>query len=241
MFEDSTFESSHRIRTRSRGWMLAAFAFNGSILLALVLIPLIYPEALPRQMIAILLEAPPPPPAPQPSPAAKPTHAFHGTREFQDLRLTAPSQIPPTIKMIDKPEAAPGGDLASLGQEQGIPGGAEVFRKPTVIPTPAAAALHAVHLSSGVVTGLLLQKTTPVYPPIAVAARVEGTVVLQATISKLGIIANLRVASGPPMLQQAALDAVKNWRYRPYLLNGEPVDVETTVNVVFSLGRQTSK
>jgi protein TonB len=233
MFEDSTFESTHSIRPRSRGWMLAAFAFNGSILLALVLIPLIYPEALPRQMISILLEAPTPPPAPQPPPGTKPTQAFHGTREFQDLRLTAPSQIPQTIKMIEKPEAAPGGYLASLGPEQSVPGGTEVFRKPTMIATPPAEAKHAVHLSSGVVTGLLLQKTTPVYPPIAVAARVEGTVVLQATISKFGTIANLRVASGPPMLQQAALDAVKNWRYRPYLLNGEPVDVETTVNVVF--------
>jgi protein TonB len=67
--------------------------------------------------------------------------------------------------------------------------------------------------------------------------RVEGTVELAATISKTGTIANLRVVSGPPALQQAAFDAVSNWRYRPYLLNGQPVDVETTVNVVFSLQR----
>jgi protein TonB len=82
----------------------------------------------------------------------------------------------------------------------------------------------------------LLQKTIPLYPPIAKAARVSGTVVLQATISKTGTIENLRVISGPQMLQQSALDAVKSWRYRPYLLNGEPVEVETTVNVVFTLG-----
>jgi protein TonB len=83
---------------------------------------------------------------------------------------------------------------------------------------------------------MLLQKTIPLYPPIAKAARVSGTVVLQATISKSGTIENLRVISGPAMLQQSALDAVKSWRYRPYLLNNEPVEVETTVNVVFSLG-----
>jgi len=83
---------------------------------------------------------------------------------------------------------------------------------------------------------MLLQKTVPVYPPIAKAARVSGTVVLQATISKTGTIENLRVISGPAMLQQAAMDAVKSWRYRPYLLNGDPVEVETTVNVVFTLG-----
>jgi protein TonB len=70
MFEDSTFESTGRIRTRRRGWMMAAFVFNGSILLALILIPLIYPEALPRQMMSMLLEAPPPPPPQQPAPPA---------------------------------------------------------------------------------------------------------------------------------------------------------------------------
>jgi protein TonB len=83
---------------------------------------------------------------------------------------------------------------------------------------------------------MLLQKTIPLYPPIAKAARVAGTVVLQANISKTGTIENLRVISGPPMLQQAAMDAVKSWRYKPYLLNSEPVEVETTVNVVFTLG-----
>ena len=76
----------------------------------------------------------------------------------------------------------------------------------------------------------------PQYPAIAKAARIQGTVVLQATISKAGAITNLRVVSGPPMLQQAALDAVRSWRYKPYLLNGDPVEVETTVNVVFNLG-----
>jgi protein TonB len=83
---------------------------------------------------------------------------------------------------------------------------------------------------------MLLVKTQPVYPPIAKAARVSGTVVLQATISKQGTIENLRVLSGPAMLQQAARDAVMTWRYKPYLLNNEPVEVETTVNVIFTLG-----
>ncbi len=85
--------------------------------------------------------------------------------------------------------------------------------------------------------GLILQKTKPVYPPIAIAAHAQGTVVLAATISKGGTIENLRVVSGPAMLQQAAVDAVRTWRYRPYLLDGQPVEVETTVNVVFTLGR----
>jgi TonB family protein len=92
-----------------------------------------------------------------------------------------------------------------------------------------------VNISAGVAVGMLLQKTNPVYPPIAMAARVSGTVVLQALISKTGTIENLRVISGPAMLQQASLDAVRTWRYRPYLLKGEPVEVQTTINVIFSL------
>ena len=81
-----------------------------------------------------------------------------------------------------------------------------------------------------------MQKTAPVYPPIAKTARVQGTVVIQATISKTGSIENPHVVSGPAMLRQAALDAVKTGAYRPYMLDGEPVDVETTVNVNFALG-----
>jgi protein TonB len=103
-------------------------------------------------------------------------------------------------------------------------------------PKVQAAAPKKVNISAGVAVGMLLQKTQPIYPPIAKAARVSGTVVLQATISKSGTIDNLRVISGPAMLQQAAMDAVRTWRYRPYLLNNEPVEVETTINVIFSLG-----
>jgi protein TonB len=94
-----------------------------------------------------------------------------------------------------------------------------------------------VPVSTGTAEGLLIHKTLPVYPPIAIAARAEGTVILAATISKAGTIENLRIVGGPPLLQRAALDAVSTWRYRPYLLDGQPVEVETTVNVVFTLGR----
>src|SRR5208283_3541760 len=90
-------------------------------------------------------------------------------------------------------------------------------------------------ISSGIANGMLIQKTAPVYPPIARTARVSGTVELHATISKSGTIKDLYVVNGPTMLRQAALDAVRNWRYRPYTLNDEPTEVETTIAVVFSL------
>ena len=97
MFEDSTFESTGRIHTRSRGWMVATFLLNGSVLFGLILIPLIYPEALPRQALAFLLTAPAPPPAPTPEPK-QPPRPFRGTSEMQDGVILAPPRIPHGIR-----------------------------------------------------------------------------------------------------------------------------------------------
>jgi protein TonB len=82
---------------------------------------------------------------------------------------------------------------------------------------------------------LLIQKFEPKYPTLAVQARITGQVVLTAIISKTGEIENLALVAGHPMLVPAAIAAVKQWRYRPYLLNGEPIEVETTITVMFGL------
>jgi protein TonB len=105
------------------------------------------------------------------------------------------------------------------------------------VPTavPKAATPQRVRVSQGVSQGLLVHKVTPAYPPLARQARIQGTVVLQALIGKDGTIQNLKLVSGHPMLASAALEAVKEWRYKPYYLNGEPVEVETTINVNFTL------
>lgn len=236
MFEDSTFESTGRIRTRSRGWMIATFLLNGTILFGLILIPLIYPEALPDHGLAFLLTTPPPPPATQPPPP-EPKREFHGRPEISNGEIVVPVRIPQIILTRTEPEQTPVGTLISMDQN-GILGGvgSDVFtnrRAPVVVHAPQG----PVRLPSTLVAGMLVYKAAPQYPPIAREARIEGTIVLQATISKSGTIENLRVVSGPAMLQQATLDAVKTWRYRPYLLNNLPVEVETTVNVVFTLGR----
>jgi protein TonB len=237
MFEDSTFESTGRIRTRSRGWMIAAFTFNGSILLALILIPLIYPEALPRQMIAFLMEVPPPPPTQQPLPRQQPTRVVPVSSEMMLHQLVAPRTIPREPFIPSSQETALPVNVASWDPEGSVPGGTEpIFHGQNAHPIVRQEVNAPIRVSSMVVEGLLVHKTIPVYPPIGVETRTQGTVVLQATISKAGTIENLRVAGGPPVLQQAALDAVKTWRYRPYLLDGQPVEVETTINVIFSLG-----
>jgi protein TonB len=151
----------------------------------------------------------------------------------------APSKIPHEIKTV-KEEPPPPTNAGVAGMEGMGSGGAigGILGGMGNAPAPVvkAAAPKKIAISSGVMTGLKTGGTNPTYPPIARAARISGTVVLQATISKTGTIENLRVISGPPMLTQSALEAVRTWRYKPYQLNGEPVEVETTVNVVFNLG-----
>jgi protein TonB len=233
MFEDSIFESAGRIHTRSHEWMVAAFAFNASILLAFVMIPLICPPALPPQVTSFLTQVflPPKPQLPQ----QQPTQAPRPSTEMQNGAFLVPSRIPTHIYVPSEPEplSNPGSDIwASISADPagvpfGKPGGAAV-RLENKAP---------IRISTTVEAGLLIQKTMPVYPPIARATRVSGTVTIAAIISKSGTIENLRVTGGPAILQQAALDAVKTWRYRPYLLDGQPVEVETTISVIFTLDR----
>jgi protein TonB len=122
------------------------------------------------------------------------------------------------------------GSGSPAGVLNGIPTGT------ASVPVPRAPRDEARSSSCGVMAGNRLSGVAPQYPMIAKSARVQGAVVLAASISKTGRIENLRVVSGPPMLQSAALDAVRSWRYNPYLLNGESVAVDTTVTVVFHLG-----
>jgi periplasmic protein TonB len=238
MFEDSLMESGNGIRRKNKFWSFVAFLLNTGALLALVIWPLLHPEALPRQMMATLMVAPSPPPAPPP---AAPAPKAHVKSELLSTELQAPSRIPRETRQVNEaaiPDSVFG--VAEVeGLDSGIPGGignvidSVGTGRPAVVKPRAPISLK---VSSGVMAGNLLAKTLPQYPAIPKSAGIQGTVVLQATISKSGSIQNLRVISGHPMLQQAALDAVRSWRYKPYLLNGEPVEVETTINVVFNLG-----
>ncbi|MGB6974110.1 MAG: TonB family protein [Terracidiphilus sp.] len=233
MFEDATYESMGRIHTRSRSWMLATFALNGGVLAALVLFPLLHPEALQREIRWMPLTIPeqPQPARVQPANASEPATSTAIDREMQPPRLV-PSRIdmrsdatPPGVSIVDP-----------MNEGSGLPGDANgVFRRGATMPVVRAAPRGAMRLSSSLVEGLLVRKTLPAYPAIARTLRTQGTVVLQAKISTAGTIENLRVVSGPDLLRQAALDAVKTWIYRPYVLNGKPVEVETTVQVEFRL------
>jgi protein TonB len=233
MFEN--FDEIKGMKSTSGRWMLLTGAIDVGILLLLILVPLIYPEALPAAMMQTLLFLPPPPPPPLPPPPPE-VKVVHVESEMMNNQLTAPTRIPHNISMVNEKETA-ASSFGVAGME-GMGGGGSAMGSlfGDSGPKVKAAAPKKVNISAGVAVGLLIQKTIPEYPPIAKAARVQGTVVLQATISRQGTIENLHVVSGPAMLQQAAMDAVRTWRYRPYLLNNEPVEVDTTVNVIFTLG-----
>ncbi len=237
MFEDSLMESGGQIKTKSKYWMIGTFIFNGAILGTMILIPLLYPEALPKTAMTAMLTAPPPPPPP-PAQIVKPIKMVSEV----DQGLHAPTKIPKDIKML-KEDAAPPPQMAGvagmsgMGSGSGVAGGVlgGIGSAPVPVVKVAKPAGPA-RVSSGVINGLAISQTKPVYPPIARAAHVSGAVVLHAMISKAGVVENLQVISGPEMLRAAALDAVRTWRYKPYLLNGEPTEVETTVTVNFNMG-----
>jgi protein TonB len=125
---------------------------------------------------------------------------------------------------VQAPSLAPQGDTKTIA---GLVGSAQA-KLPKVAP-------QTVKISQGVSQGLLIKKVQPVYPRQAVATRTEGSVQLEATINKAGDISNLKVLAGQPVLAQAAVDAVKQWKYQPYYLNGDPVEIQTQVTVTFKL------
>ena len=244
MFEDSLIESGGRLRSK-RGMTTTISFFIQVILIGiLVLIPLLFTEALPKQQLMTFLVAPPPPPPPPPPPAtAPPVKVVKIQSEIQNGQLRTPTKIPEKVQMI-KEEEAPPPSMAAGGVVGGVPGGVPGGQMGGVIggiissapvAVPKVAAPQRVRVSQGVSQGLLIKKVQPAYPPLARQARIQGSVMLQAEISKDGAIQNLRLISGHPMLAPAAIEAVKQWRYKPYYLNGEPVEVETQITVNFTL------
>src|ERR1041385_8320082 len=243
MFEDSLIESGGKLKTK-RGWTsIVSFAIQIGIIGVMVLIPLIFTEALPKQQLMTCLVAPPPPPPPPP-PAAAPVKVVKVIQtDIVNGQLRTPTKIPEKVQMI-KEEEAPPPVMASNGVVGGVPGGVPGGQmggviggiiNSTPVAVPKVATPQRVRVSQGVTQGLLIRTIQPNYPPLARHARIQGSVLLQAEISKDGSIQTLRLVSGPPLLAPAAIEAVKQWKYKPYILNGEPVEVETQITVNFTL------
>ncbi|HEX3321555.1 MAG TPA: energy transducer TonB [Terriglobales bacterium] len=244
MFEDSLIESGGRLKTKRGATTLISFVLQVLLVGVLILIPLIYTEALPKQQLMSFLVAPPPPPPPPPPPAAVPIKVVKQIQsDLNNGQLRTPTKIPEKVQMI-KEEEAPPPAMASGGVVGGVPGGVPGGQmggviggiiSSTPVAVPKVATPQRVRVSQGVSNGLLIRKVQPAYPPLARQARIQGQVLLQAQISKDGSIENLQLISGHPMLAPAAIEAVKQWRYKPYMLNGEPVAVDTQVVVNFTL------
>jgi protein TonB len=209
----------------------------------LILIPLIYTEALPKTMMATLLVAPPPPPPPPPPPIAQIVHVKPQVHLMDAGKLVTPKVIPKDIKIIK--EDAP--DMSNMGMQGGVVGGVAGGQMGGVIggviggvggaPPPPKPTQTRIRQGGNVTAAKLVNRVQPLYPPLARQTRISGTVRLHAIIGKNGAVEQLEVMSGHPLLVQAALDAVRQWKYQATTLNGEPVEVDTTIDVIFSLNQ----
>jgi periplasmic protein TonB len=246
LFQDVLLESSGGQRQRRTWATLLSFLLEAVLLSVLVLIPLWFTDVLPKQQLLTFLETPPPPPPPPAAPAPTAARVVKVSSDIANGQLRTPSRIPEKIQLIKEDDAPPPAVLSGVvgGVPGGIPGGqlggvigGIISSTSTVAaaPTLTKPTQQRVRVSQGVSRGLLLDRVEPTYPPVARAAHIQGVVVLAAIIGKDGNIQNLQVVSGHPLLAPAAIEAVKQWRYKPFLLNGQPLEVETTVNVVFQL------
>ncbi len=254
MFEQSFVQPNSRVRT---GWsLMTSFGLQALLVTAGLVIPLMNPEVLPKALTQLTLTAPPGPP-PGPPPETPRVAAANRVRQTAVTRgLIEPATMPArAVIVVDDDESAP---VASTGSGPWVPGGvpgagtgdnSDFFRSLTAaanhaqappaarpVETPQAAA-PPIAVSKGVQEAMLIDKVTPSYPPIAVRARVEGVVRLTALISREGRVTQLQALSGHPLLIPAAIEAVKQWRYRPTLLSGVPMEVVTQVDVKFTLSR----
>ncbi|HVO60261.1 MAG TPA: energy transducer TonB [Terriglobales bacterium] len=224
-----------------RGWMtLISFVLQAAGVVLLLVLPLAYTGRLPQFDSVRRVFMPLPPAGAQvssaPQPASKPNS------NYAKGILVVPPSIPRRIATVDDHGISLSTDLGMIGVPYAT---GNSTRENTVInsigdtvqpfvPKPPAPVARQPRVSA-MMEGYLVRKLAPVYPPLARAARIQGAVELQAVISKEGRIERLQVLHGPPMLVKAAIDAVQQWHYRPYILNGEPVEVETHITVNFSL------
>lgn len=249
MFEQTFVDGEGRT---NKSWtVLISTITQVSIVCVVLLIPLIYTDALPKTSLTSFLTAPPPPPPPPPPPAAEaPKVVKKIVREFDGNKLQAPKKIPKQIAMITEEEPPPASAGVMGGVPGGVPGGSAggiiggiLGGVPSAAPPPPPPKKEEVkpktperiRVGGNVQAANLVRRIVPVYPPLAKQARVQGTVKFSAIIGKDGTIQNLQLISGHPLLVPSATEAVKQWVYKPTLLNGEPVEVVTQIDVNFSL------
>ena len=244
MFEDVLTEGKARGTSR---WAVALSTALQCVLVGVMLLaPLLNYYELPATGFVSFLTAPPPPPPP---PAAAAMQAVKAEpRKFDTDTLNQPVAIPDTVAIIEEAAAPPAAGISGVvgsvqgGTVVGTHGGIDIidFTPRTGPPPPPPpvrkkARPKRIRVGGHVARARLTRQVRPQYPPLARQARIQGTVRLAAVISKDGSIQKLEVLSGHPLLVPAALSAVKQWQYKPTRLNGEAVEVLTSIEVNFTL------
>lgn len=242
MFAESILETSWTQRSQRSWTTLTSFGLQVAILGVLLSVPLLRTVGMPESRVLqppVSWGAPPRPVRPV---AGK--HAATLNRSnLADNVVLEPASIPKHIKIMDEIEPPPQVSYNNLNVDSvtGNNSRDRVWKTFTdalsrVTPTVARpVSTKPTFRTSNILQGSLIRRVEPVYPPLARAVRIQGPVVLAAIISKAGTIEHLQVLSGHPMLVPAALQAVSQWRYRPYVLNGEVIEVETQITVNFKL------
>ena len=232
-----------------RATLPIAYMVEFIIVGVMVLIPLIYTEALPKAQLMTFLAAPPPPPPPPPPPAAAVAPVRVIRRVSVEDVMRAPTVIPKTIAQVrDEPEPVANSVGVVGGVVGGVPGGSfggvlggviggalSSAAAPPPPPPPKPQTPKRIRVGGQVESARLIFQPKPEYPPLAKMARIQGVVRLDAVISKDGTIQDLKVLSGHPLLVKSAMEAVQRWRYQPTLLNGDAVEVATEIDVNFTL------
>ncbi len=241
LFSDSMLETSWAQRARRSWTTLTSFGVQVLAIGCLLLLPLWKTIGLPAvRMVST--------PVSLGRPAAEPAHGIRTAGSptprpnLNSIQLVAPTRVPTIVSMSSNAPSDPEPSGSGRGIFTGLPVGTGdgiphslLSGTAPVAPVPPPTISRTVRTSS-MLEGNLIRRVQPVYPPLARGARIQGQVVLAAVISKAGTIDDLRVVSGHPMLVRAAIDAVSQWRYRPYILNNEPIEVETQITVNFYLG-----
>lgn len=231
MFEQSLIAANHGAR---RGWAFGASLIAQAVLIGTaLLLPLLFTYKLPlEEWTETLLYLPaPPPPAPPPPPQVK-VEPQAAPKRFDEV-LTQPKTIPDRVALAE--EAAPRVALSAppAGMENGVIGG--IPTNAPALPFLEQTFSKPIMVGGRVQSARLLEQTKPVYPPEALEQQISGVVTLQAIIARDGTIKQLELVSGHPLLATAAIDAVRQWRYKPTVLNGSAVEVQTHIQVNFSI------
>lgn len=237
LFQNTLLESGEKSRPWNPWAAVGSLVFQLLLLVALIVVPLFHTDVLPKRETLTMLYVPP-------STAVSGVTTFRApTPTYTSKSISIPNATHTTQETLPPPVDTTG---AVVG---GVPGGVvggvpspvftEVLASAGSVPVLAkiSAMPKRMRIASRVAEANLIHDVAPTYPPEAGRARIEGTVVLLAVIGKDGTVEDVRVESGLPLLAQAAIDAVKQWRYRPYVLNGEPIEVDSKITINFTLSR----